>query len=75
MDGTLDQFEDRRIHKGATMADETSRPRRATYWDLLGASGLLQPLSGEFLYRSPEESLRVTCRRVRPSREKAHVVR
>ena len=75
MDGTLDQFDDRRIRKGATVANETTRPKQLTYWHLLGASGLLQPLSGEFLYRSPEEPLRVTCRRVRPSRDKAHVAR
>lgn len=32
------------------------------HWLLHGASGLLQPLSESFLYRSPAESRRLTCR-------------
>jgi len=33
-------------------------------WLYLGASGILQPLSEEFLYRSPGEPLRRSTRRV-----------
>ena len=32
-------------------------------WVHLGASGVLQPLSEEFLYRSPGARLCLTCRR------------
>lgn len=61
------------IPKGASVVIKPTRPGQAASWYYLGASGVLQPLSGEFLYRSPEEPLRVTCRRVRTSRENAHV--
>lgn len=57
------------------MAIKPTRQRQEAIWYYLGASGVLQPLSGEFLYRSPEEPLQVTCRRVRPSRENTHVAR
>jgi hypothetical protein len=33
-------------------------------WLYLGASGILQPLSEEFLYRSPSRSLRRSARRI-----------
>jgi len=39
-------------------------PRRAPtkVWIYLGASGVLQPLSEEFLYRSPSDPARHVCR-------------
>ena len=49
-----------------------SRRRRCTgVWVHLGASGVLQPLSEEFLYRSPAARASLTCRRpsVRPRSE------
>lgn len=40
-------------------------------WLYLGAAGILQPLSEEFLYRSPGDSL--PRRRIRAGREAAEV--
>jgi hypothetical protein len=42
-------------------------------WLYLGASGMLQPLSTEFLYRSPAQSLR-RCRSCRfvTDKERSH---
>jgi hypothetical protein len=38
-------------------------------WRYLGASGLLQPLSEEFLYRSPQSPLSDTARHRRETRD------
>lgn len=39
------------------------RERTAVRWVYWGATGLLQPLSEEFLYRSPADSARRGCAR------------
>lgn len=44
-------------------ADRYARQNRQAHWELLGASGLLRPLSEEFLYRSPSAPLRDSSRR------------
>ncbi len=37
-------------------------PLKQGHWLLHGATGLLQPLSESFLYRSPAAPRRLTCR-------------
>lgn len=50
--------------------------RRQAQWFCLGASGLLQPLSEEFLYRSPEDQACHHCRiAARSERERDDVPR
>ncbi len=46
-----------------------TRDRRPAEWFYLGAGGLLQPLSEEFLYRSPEDQACHHCRIAGPSKK------
>ena len=52
--------------------DQDQRRRRPPAWRLLGASGLLQPLSEAFLYRAPNEVAAHAHRHARPLRGKRH---
>lgn len=56
------------------MLKETNVRRRAAGgWLHLGASGLLQPLSEEFLYRAAPDALHTACRWcARPAAGKRH---
>lgn len=64
MEGALDQT----TRKGGRNVNRAKRTQkrdpadRRTGWMLLGASGLLQPLSEEFLYRAPDDRPGHTCR-------------
>lgn len=60
-DGTLDQFADN-ANQGVDVDRRDRSDRRNTVdsvvWTYWGASGVLQPLSEEFLYRSPADTSR-----------------
>ncbi len=60
MEGTLDQF---RTLGEIMLQDNQGSPRISPVrtWIHLGASGILQPLSEEFLYRSPTDPVRYAC--------------
>jgi hypothetical protein len=73
MEGTLDQF----LTLGEIMLQNNQGSRRMSpvrAWIYLGASGVLQPLSEEFLYRSPADPVRYACcRRSAPLGSQDHV--
>jgi len=47
------------------LGEKRRQPEAQRRWLYLGASGVLQPLSEEFLYRAADDALRNACRRCR----------